>query len=98
MAKIKPLNGFIILKPVETTEELVGNIIIPDLGKERPETGEVVGISSTYNYHSDSLVPSNLKIGDIVLIPKLGTQKISIEGEDYYITKETEILAVFCTN
>lgn len=94
MSKIKPLNGFIILKPVETTEELVGNIIIPDLGKERPETGEVIEVSTTYNYHSDSNLPSKLQIGDIVLIPKLGTQKISIGGEDYYITKETEILAV----
>jgi chaperonin GroES len=94
MSKIKPLNGFIILKPVETTEELVGNIIIPDLGKERPETGEVIEVSTTYNFHSDVEIPSKLKVGDIVLIPKMGTQKISLSGEDYYITKETEILAI----
>jgi len=94
MSKIKPLNGFIILKPVETTEELVGNIIIPDLGKERPETGEVIEVSTTYNFHSDVEIPSKLKVGDIVLIPKMGTQKISLGGEDYYITKETEILAI----
>lgn len=94
MTKIKPLNGYIILKPVETSEELVGNIIIPDLGKERPETGEVVEVSTTYNYHSDMEIQSKLNVGDIVLIPKMGTQKLSFGGEDYYITKETEILAV----
>ena len=41
MTQIKPLNGHIVLKPVETSEEMVGNIILPDMGKERPETGEV---------------------------------------------------------
>ena len=91
---IRPLNGYIVLKPVETSEEMVGNIILPDMGKERPETGEVIAVSETYNYHSDIEIPSKLKVGDIVLIPKMGTQKLSLGGEDYYITKETEILAI----
>ena len=42
MSKITPLNGYLVLKPVETSEEMVGNIILPDMGKERPETGEVI--------------------------------------------------------
>jgi chaperonin GroES len=91
---ITPLNGYLILKPVETSEEMVGNIILPDMGKERPETGEVIATSGTYNYHSDNVIPSNLKIGNVVLIPKMGTTKISLAGEDYFITKETEVLAV----
>ena len=91
---ITPLNGYLILKPVETSEEMVGNIILPDMGKERPETGEVIATSGTYNYNSDTTVPSNLKVGDVVLIPKMGTTKISLAGEDYYITKETEVLAI----
>lgn len=91
---VKPLNGYIVLKPVETTEEMVGNIILPDMGKERPESGEVVATSDTYNYHSDQEIPSKLRVGDIVLIPKMGTTKISLAGEDYFITKETEVLAV----
>jgi len=91
---ITPLNGYIILKPVETSEEMVGNIILPDMGKERPETGEVIATSGTYNYNSDTTVLSNLKVGDVVLIPKMGTTKISLAGEDYFITKETEVLAI----
>ena len=91
---ITPLNGYLILKPVETSEEMVGNIILPDMGKERPETGEVIATSGTYNYNSDTIVPSNLKVGDVVLIPKMGTTKISLAGEDYFITKETEVLAI----
>lgn len=93
MNKITPKNGYIVLKPVETSEEMVGNIILPDMGKERPETGEVISVSNTYNYHSDKEVQSSLKPGDIVLIPKMGTTKISLAGEDYFITKETEVLA-----
>lgn len=91
---IKPMNGYIVLKPVETSEEMVGNIILPDMGKERPETGEVIAVSGTYNYHKGNEIPSNLSVGDIVLIPKMGTTKISFAGEDYFITKETEVLAI----
>ena len=94
MKKITPLNGFIVLKPVESEEETFGNIIIPDLGKERPEMGKVVATSDVYNYNTDKLVISTLEEGEVVLIPKLGSQRIVIEGEDYYICKESDILAV----
>ena len=94
MKKITPLNGYVVLKPIETEEETFGNIIIPDLGKERPEMGKVVATSDVYNYNTDKLVVSTLEEGEIVLIPKLGSQRIVIEGEDYYICKESEIFAV----
>ena len=94
MKKITPLNGFIVLKPIETEEETFGNIIIPDLGKERPEMGKVVATSNVYNYNTDKLVISTLEEGEVVLIPKLGSQRIVIEGEDYYICKESDIFAV----
>jgi len=94
MNKITPLNGFVVLKPVETQEETFGNIIIPDLGKERPEMGEIVGVSEVYNFNTDKLIPSGLNVGDIALIPKLGSQRIVLDGQDYFICKETDIFAV----
>jgi chaperonin GroES len=94
MSKLNPLNGFLILKPVEEQEQTYGNIVIPDLGKERPEMGEVVATSETYNWHTDSYVKSTVEVGQKVLIPKMGSMKITIEGEDYFIAKDTEILAV----
>lgn len=94
MKKITPLNGFVVLKPIDTEEETFGNIIIPDLGKERPEMGKVVSSSNVYNYHTDKLVISTLEEGEIVLIPKLGSQRIVVDGEDYYICKESDIFAV----
>jgi len=94
MSKLKPLNGFLVLRPIEEQEQTYGNIVIPDLGKERPEMGEVVATSSTYNWHTDTFVASTVEVGQKVLIPKMGSMKITIEGEDYFIAKDTEILAV----
>lgn len=94
MSKLQPLNGYIILKPIEAVEESYGNIIIPDLGKERPEMGEVIETSDVYNYRTDKLIPSSLKKGDTVLIPKLGSQRIVIDAEEYFIVKESDIFSI----
>jgi len=91
MSKLNPLNGYFVLKPIEEEEQTVGNIIIPDLGKERPELGEVIAVSSVYNYNSDRYVDSALTIGDRVLIPKMGSVSITVEGEDYFIVKEQDV-------
>lgn len=94
MSALTPLNGHIILKPIETQEEMAGNIIIPDLGKEKPEVGEVIAISNTYNWHTGEYYTSKLEVGMKVLIPKMGSQRISVGYDEYFITKESEILAI----
>ena len=94
MSKLNPKNGFAILKPIEEQEQTYGNIVIPDLGKERPEMGEVIAVSQTYNWHRGEYVDSQFQVGQKVLIPKMGTMKTTVEGEDYFITKDTEILSV----
>ena len=94
MSKLKPLNGYLILKPVDETEQTYGNIVIPDLGKERPEVGEVLAVSSTYNYNSDKWVESQLRVGQKALIPKLGAARITVEGEEYYICKEQDVYSI----
>jgi chaperonin GroES len=91
MNQLQPMNGYIALKPIEEEEQTYGNIVIPDLGKERPELGEVVAVSATYNYNSDTWVGSQLKVGDKALIPKLGSVRITLEGEEYFICKEQDI-------
>jgi chaperonin GroES len=94
MSKIKPLNGIIVLKKVEETEQTYGQIVIPDMGKEKPELGVVVETSNTYNWHNDSYYESRVKVGDTVVIPKMGSMLVSHENEDFILIKETEILAV----
>ena len=91
MSKLEPLNGYIVLRPIEEEEQHYGNIVIPDLGKERPELGEVVALSETYNYNSDKFVKSNLAVGDRVLIPKMGSVRITVESDEYFICKEQDI-------
>ena len=52
MDKLTPLNGNVIIKPIEFEEQTYGNIVIPDLGKEKPEIGEVIATSSIFNWHT----------------------------------------------
>lgn len=91
MSKLNPLNGYLVLRPIEEDETLYGSIVIPDTGKEKPEMGEVIATSPTYNYHSDTFVPSNITVGDRVLIPKLGSLRITVESDEYFICKEQDV-------
>ena len=91
MSKLQPLNGYIILKPIEEDETLYGSIVIPDTGKEKPEMGEVIATSPTYNYNSDTFVSSNISVGDKVLIPKLGSLRVTIDSDEYFICKEQDV-------
>ena len=95
MSRLEPINGHVLIKPIDEEEQTYGNIVIPDLGKEKPEIGEVIATSSTFNWHTGQEVPSKLTPGQKVLIPKMGSVKITVDGEDYIVTKETEILAVY---
>lgn len=83
----------IILKPVEIEEHTYGNIIVPDLGKERPELGRVVSVGtgriSEYGYK----IKPSCQVGDLLFVPKIGTIRIDFEGEEYYVVKDREILA-----
>lgn len=94
MNKLKPLNGIAVLKVVEEEEMTYGNIVIPDMGKEKPEMGEVVQASDTYNWHQGTYYKTKLQPGQRVLIPKMGSMKVTLDGEDYILIKETEILAI----
>lgn len=94
MSKLKPVNGNVILRPVEEQEMMSGNIIIPDMGKEKPEMGEIVAISQVYNFNKGEYVPNTLKEGMKVLIPKMGAQTVTVDGEEYYITAQSSILSI----
>ena len=94
MSKLKPVNGNVILRPIEEEEQMAGNIIIPDMGKERPEMGEIIAISNIYNFNKGEYAPSTLEVGMKVVIPKMGAQAITIEGEEYFITAQSSVLSI----
>ena len=97
MNKLRPVNGNVILRPIEEEELMAGNIIIPDMGKEKPEMGEVLAVGPG---RQSELDPSKIisvrscKVGDVVLVPKIGTLRIDFEGDEYYVAQDREILAV----
>lgn len=94
MNKFSPLNGVVVLKKIEEQEQTYGNIVLPDMGKERPELCEVVEVSDTYNWHTGDYYLSHLEPGDRVLIPKMGSLSVTMDGCDYILIKETEILSI----
>lgn len=94
MSKLIPQNGNVIIKPIEEQEQTYGNIVVPDMGKEKANIAEVVATSDTYNWHTGKYYESKLTPGQKVIVVPLGGSRVSMDGEDYFIYKETEILAV----
>lgn len=83
----------VIVKPVESGEERFGSIIIPDMGKERPEMGEVISVGPGRQSEFGQFIRVEANVGDVVLIPKVGTIRIDFEGQEYFILPDREILA-----
>jgi chaperonin GroES len=94
MKKLNPANDRVVVKPIEEDEQLYGNIIVPDMGKERPEMGEVIaagpGRMSEFGKH----IPVKAKVGQVVLVPKIGSIRVELEGQEFYIVQDREILAI----
>lgn len=90
---LQPQNDRVLIKPVESGEEMYGNIIIPDMGKEKPEMGEVIAVGPGRQSEFGQFIRVNAKVGDFVLIPKIGSLRIDFEGQEYFITQDREILA-----
>lgn len=84
----------VILKPIDSSEQMYGSIVIPDLGKEKPEMGEVIDVGPGRVTEFGKVVLPTVVPGDVVLVPKIGTMRIEFEGEEYYIVQDREILAV----
>lgn len=94
MRTIKPVNGHIVLKQVQESEQMAGNIFLPDLGKEKSLIAEVIDVSQTFNYHQNTYKSVEVQVGDLVLVPRMGSQMISVDNEDYIVCKETDIIGI----
>lgn len=95
---INPCNDRILIKPIDEGEQTYGSIVIPDMGKEKPEMGEVISVGPGRLSEYGKMIPiRSCKIGDVVLVPKIGTLRIDFEGEEYYIAQDREVLAVVKT-
>jgi chaperonin GroES len=91
---VKPLGDRVLVQPVEDQEVKKGGIIIPDTAKEKPQEGKVVAVGTGKRDEHGKLIPFEVKKGDRVLISKYGGTEIKIDGKDYLIMREDDILGV----
>ena len=91
---IRPLNDRILVKRLESEEKTSGGIIIPDSAKEKPAEGEIVAVGPGKMTDKGERVAMDVKKGDRVLFSKYGGTDVKIEGEDYLIMREDDILGV----
>lgn len=91
---ISPLGDRVLIKPLSETEATYGNLLIPDLGKERPEIGEVIAVGPGRLTEHGTIIVPDIKPGAKVLIPKIGSLRVDLDGEEFYITQFKEILGI----
>lgn len=84
--KVKPLGDRVLIKPKEAEEEKRGNIIVPDTAKEKPQEGEVKAVGTDEKL--------SLKVGDTIIYGKYAGTEVSIDGEDFLVMSQDDVLAV----
>ncbi len=96
--KFRPLHDRVLVRRIEEAETVRGGIIIPDTAKEKPQEGEAMAVGNGKVLDSGRRVPLEVKAGDRVLFGKYGGNEIKLDGEEYLILREDEILAVLDKN
>lgn len=94
MSSIKPLHDRILVKRVEAQEEMHGGIVIPDTAKEKPQEGEVVAVGDGKILDNGETAPMAVKAGDRILFGKYSGTEVKVDGTDYLIMREDEVLGV----
>ncbi len=95
--KVRPLHDRIIVQRLEEDEQQVGGIIIPDTAKEKPQQGKVVAVGKGKVKEDGGILPMDVKNGDTILFGKYSGQEIKLDGDDYLIMREDEVLGVVNT-
>ena len=90
---LEALFDAVIVKPIENEETTYGNIIVPDLGNEKNEIGEVIAVGPGKPTVTGQFISTILQVGDKVVLPTMGFTKLPYDGEEYYVGPENNILA-----
>ncbi len=91
---LQPLGDRVVLKPGKSEEKTKSGIVIPDTAKEKPQEGKIVAVGSGNRDESGKRIPLEVKKGDKVLYSKYGGTEVKVEGEEYLILRESDILAI----
>ena len=92
--KFRPLHDRVLIKVLDSEEKTSGGIIIPDTAKEKPQEGEVVAVGPGAINETGKIAPMDVKIGDIVLFGKWSGTEVKIDGKEYSIMKESDIMGI----
>ena len=92
--KFKPLADRILVKPLEAKEQTKGGIVIPETAKEKPQEGEIAAVGEGKKSDDGKVVAVSLKVGDKVLYGKYSGTEISLDGEEYLIIREDDVLGI----
>jgi chaperonin GroES len=92
--KFRPLHDRVVVKRIEAEEKTAGGIIIPDTAKEKPQQGEVVAVGPGGRDEAGKLIPIDVQPGDRVLFGKWSGTEVKIDGVEYLIMKESDIMGV----
>src|SRR3989304_4636039 len=91
---VRPLHDRIIVQRLEEEERRVGGIIIPDTAKEKPQQGRVIAAGNGKTTDEGKRLPLDVKAGDTILFGKYSGQEVKLDGEEYLIMKEEDVLAI----
>jgi len=91
--KLRPMFDAVVIKPFDYEEENVGGIIVPDLGKEKNEKGTVIAVGPGRHVAGIGFIETEIKEGDVVVLPIMGATKLDFDNTEYYIIPENQILA-----
>ena len=92
--KFRPLHDRVLIKVLDSEEKTSGGIIIPDTAKEKPQEGEVVAVGPGAINDGGKLTPMDVKVGDVVLFGKWSGTEVKIDGQEYSIMKESDIMGI----
>jgi chaperonin GroES len=91
---VRPLRDRILVKRIEEQEQRIGGIIVPDTAKEKPQTAKVVAVGNGRVTDKGDVLPLEVKAGEYVLLGKYAGTEIKLDGEEYLIVREDEVLGV----
>ena len=91
---IRPLHDRLIVQRLEEGEQKIGGIIIPDTAKEKPQQGKVIAAGNGKMNDEGKRIPLDVKAGDLILFGKYTSQEVKLDGQEYLIMRQDEVLAV----
>jgi chaperonin GroES len=92
--KFRPLHDRVVVKRIEAEEKSAGGIIIPDTAKEKPQQGEIIAVGPGGRDEAGKLIPIDVQVGNRVLFGKWSGTEVKIDGHEYLIMKESDIMGV----